>query len=100
MEGEDMKTGTTSTGFAFKFDERNADDMRMVELIAISDDETASEFQKLAASSKILEMLLGKEQKAALYDHIGKSNDGRVPVGELMNALTEIMNSGGETLKN
>lgn len=95
-----MKTGTTSTGFAFQFDERNADDMRMVELIVISDDETASEFQKLAASSKILEMLLGKEQKAALYDHIGKSNDGRVPIAELMKALTEIMNAGGETLKN
>ena len=95
-----MKTGTTSTGFAFNFDERNADDMRMIELIAISDNETASEFQKLAASSKILEMLLGKEQKAALYEHIGKSNDGRVPVGDLMKALTEIMTAGGDSLKN
>lgn len=95
-----MKTGTTSTGFAFKFDERNADDMRMVELIALGDDDTASEFQKLAASSKILEMLLGKEQKAALYDHIGKSNEGRVPLAELMKAMAEIMNAGGDSLKN
>ena len=95
-----MKTGTTSTGFEFKFDERNADDMRMVELIALSEDETASEFQKLAASTKILEMLLGKEQKAALYDHISSFNDGRVPIGELMKALTEIMNAGGDSLKN
>lgn len=95
-----MKTGKTSTGFAFEFDERNADDMRMIELIAISDDDTASDFQKLAASSKILEMLLGKEQKAALYEHIGQAHDGRVPVGELMKALTEIMESGGESLKN
>ena len=95
-----MKTGTTSTGFAFKFDERNADDMRMVELIALGDDETASEFQKLAASSKVLEMLLGKEQKAALYDHIGKSNDGRVPLADLLKAMAEIMNAGGDSLKN
>lgn len=95
-----MKTGTTSTGFAFKFDERNADDMRMVELIALGDDDTASEFQKLAASSKILEMLLGKEQKAALYEHIGKSNDGRVPLADLMKAMAEIMNAGGDSLKN
>lgn len=95
-----MKTGTTSTGFAFQFDERNADDMRMVELIALGDDDTASEFQKLAASSKILEMLLGKEQKAALYDHIGKSNDGRVPLADLMKAMAEIMNAGGDSLKN
>lgn len=95
-----MKTGTTSTGFAFQFDERNADDMRMVELIALGDDDTASEFQKLAASSKILEMLLGKEQKAALYDHIGKSNEGRVPLADLMKAMAEIMNAGGDSLKN
>ena len=95
-----MKTGTTSTGFAFQFDEQNADDMRMVELIAVSDDDSASEFQKLAASTKILEMLLGKEQKAALYEHIGKSHNGRVPVVDLMNALKEIMNAGGDPLKN
>ena len=74
--------------------------MRMVELIALGDDDTASEFQKLAASSKILEMLLGKEQKAALYDHIGKSNEGRVPLAELMKAMAEIMNAGGDSLKN
>lgn len=95
-----MKKGTTSTGFAFTFDERNADDMRMIELIAISDDDSASEFQKLAASSKILEMLLGKDQKAALYDHIGQFHDGRVPVADLMNALKEIMTAGGEPIKN
>lgn len=95
-----MKTGTTSTGFAFSFDERNADDMRMIELIALSDDESASEFQKLAATTKILEMLLGKEQKTALYEHIGQFHDGRVPVGELMEALKEIMNAGGDPLKN
>lgn len=95
-----MKTGTTSTGFEFAFNEQNADDMRMVELIAISDDDNASDFQKLAASSKILEMLLGKDQKAALYDHIGQFHDGRVPVGDLMEALKEIMDAGGEPLKN
>ena len=93
-----MKTGTTSTGFAYAFDERNADDMRMIELIALSDDPTASEFQKLAATTKILEMLLGKEQKAALYEHIGESNEGRVPVADLMTALKEIME--GDSLKN
>jgi len=96
-----MKTGTTSTGFAFSFDEQNANDMRMIELIAISDDKDASEFSKLAASSKILELLLGKEQKEALYDHIGKAHEGgRVPVEDLMAALKEIMTAGGDSLKN
>ena len=95
-----MKTGTTSTGFAFTFDERNADDMRMIELIALGDDPNATEFQKLAASSKILEMLLGKEQKSALYEHIGGFHDGRVPVADLMTPLKEIMSAGGDSLKN
>ena len=95
-----MKKGTTSTGFAYEFDEQNADDMRMIELIAISDDDGATEFQKLSASTKILEMLLGKEQKAALYEHIGQAHNGRVPIADLMKALNEIMSAGGDSLKN
>ena len=95
-----MKTGTTSNGFPFRFDETRADDMRFVDLIVLVSDEEASEFDKLAAASKMIEMLLGKEQKAALFAHIGKSYGGRVPFAEVEKALTEIMQGGGDTLKN
>lgn len=95
-----MRTGTTSSGFPFRFDESRADDMRFVDLIVLVSDEEASEFDRLAASSRMIEMLLGKEQKAALFDHIGKDYGGRVPFAEVNKALTEIMQGGGDTLKN
>ncbi len=95
-----MKVGTTSNGFHFEFDEARADDMRFVELIVTGMDEGANEFDRLAAVSKLVEMLLGKEQKKALFEHIGKSYDGRVPFAEVNKALTEIMQGGGDTLKN
>lgn len=93
-----MKTGSTSTGFKFSFDEANADDMRFVDLIAAISDETTPDFERLAGCSKLVELLLGKEQKAALYDHIGKANNGRVPYAELEKALAEIMQ--GSAVKN
>lgn len=95
-----MKTGTTSNGFRFEFDEARADDMRFVDLIVEATDEEAEEFKKLSATSKMIEMLLGKEQKKALYEHIGKDYDGRVPFAELEKALTEIMQGGGDAVKN
>lgn len=95
-----MKSGTTSTGFPYTFDERNADDMRFVDLIAETMDDKATEFDKISAVSKLISMLIGKEQKKKLYDHIGRSYDGRVPFAELEKALTEIMQGGGDAVKN
>ena len=95
-----MKVGTTSNGFHFEFDEARADDMRFVDLIVASMDENTPEFERITAASKMIEMLLGKEQKKALYDHIGKSFDGRVPFSEVNKALTEIMQGGGDAVKN
>lgn len=95
-----MRKGTTSTGFAFSFEETNADDMRLVDALAlIMSDETDS-FQSITAASTAAELLLGKEQKRALYAHIGKSWDGRVPPTELIRELEEIMSSGEDAEKN
>lgn len=95
-----MKAGTTSTGFAYEFDERNADDMRFVDLIADITAADTPEFEKMAGVSKLLVMLLGKKQKTALYEHIGARHEGRVPFAELEQALTEIMQGGGDAVKN
>lgn len=95
-----MKTGTTSSGFSYQFDEARADDMRLVDLIATTMDEDSGEFERLSASSKVIELLLGKEQKAALFAHIGQAHDGRVPFAVLEKTLAEIMQGGGDTLKN
>lgn len=95
-----MKSGTISNGFHYEFDEACADDMRFVDLIVTASDEDAAEFDRLSAASKMIELLLGKKQKAALYDHIGKAHNGRVPFADLDKALKEIMQSGGDAVKN
>ena len=58
-----MKTGTTTDGFSFTFDERNADDMRFVDLIAYAAAEDTPEFEKLAAASRMIEMLIGSPER-------------------------------------
>lgn len=91
-----MKKGTTSTGFAFELDESRLDDMRIVDAIAVTMDETAGEFAQIAALSQLLTLIIGAEQKKALYEHIGASYEGRVPRLALQAALTEIMGSAGK----
>ena len=95
-----MRKGTTSTGFAFSFEETNADDMRLVDALATIVSDDASSFESISAASTAAELLLGKEQKRALYAHIGKSYGGRVPAEDLTRELEEIMSSGEDAEKN
>ena len=88
-----MIRGTTSTGFAYEYDETRLDDMRFVDVLAVVVDPDASPFNKISGASKLLTMLLGPEMKEALYAHIGKAYNGRVPRAELEQALEEIMQS-------
>lgn len=91
-----MKEGITSTGFHYQFDERNLDDMRFVDVLVVVVDEKSSLLDKIAGTSKLLLMLLGEDQKEALYKHIGESYGGRVPREDLEKALEEIMSGAGE----
>ena len=90
-----MRKGTTSSGFAYEFDETRLDDMRFVDILTVVLDPEAQQFDKIAGVSTLIGMLLGQEMKADLYAHIGKRFDGRVPRAELEKALEEIM-SGAE----
>lgn len=92
-----MTKGTTSGGFPFTFDEMRLDDMRFVDALAVVVDPDAAALDKTAGLSKLIEMLLGAEQKKALYAFIGaKHEGGRVPVAELEEALREIMQGAGK----
>ena len=91
-----MITGTTSTGFRFSYDERRLDDMRLVDIIAEIDSPESTSYQQAHAASCLITMLLGPELKKALYDHIGKSYDGRVPQDALETEISEIMASAGK----
>lgn len=86
-----MIRGTTSTGFQYEFDETRLDDMRFVDVLAVVVDPEAPQFEKIAGASRLLTMLLGEDMKKALYMHIGKNHDGRVPRADLEAALEEIM---------
>lgn len=90
-----MRKGTTKTGFEYTFDETRLDDMRFVDVMAVVLDDKAKEFDQISATSKLVEMLLGKDQKEKLYDHIAKDYDGRVPLGAFKQALEEIMTGSG-----
>lgn len=91
-----MRTGMTSTGFAYKYDETRLDDMRFVDILTVVLDPAAPQFDKISGVSRLIGMLIGEEQKKALYAHIGQSYEGRVPRAELEKALEEIMGSAGE----
>lgn len=91
-----MKKGRTKSGFPFELDENVLDDMRLLDLMAVSLDEDASDADKIVATSKTVEMVLGKAQKARLYEHLANLNDGRVPVKSVQDALAEVMAAAGE----
>ena len=83
-----VKKGKTSTGFEFEIDSRNLDNMELIDIMAEVD-------ENALLLPKMCEMILGKEQKKKLYDHV-RTEDNRVPVEPLANEITEIFNSTGE----
>ena len=88
-----MKEGTTRTGFHFALEDDVMDNMELVEELAkLQDDD-------LAAITRITDMVLGQEQKKALYDHL-RARDGRVKVSAVMDTMKEIFGAFGEQGKN
>ena len=92
-----MREGVTKSGFAYSYDESRLDDMRMVDILSVVMDEDAAPFEKLRASSKLVEKLLGEEAKERLYEHIGERNEGRVPYAALSAEIKDIMLGSAET---
>ena len=91
-----MIKGTTSTGFAYEYDETRLDDMRFVDVLARVVDPETPKLDKISGVSRLTDLLLGPELKAALYAHIGAAHGGRVPAAELEAALGEIMAAAGK----
>ena len=80
-----MIIGETSSGFAYRIRENAFDDMRLVDALAeLIDNENA------LAMARISELLLGREQRAALYRHLQRE-DGTVPAGEVSKVIGEIL---------
>lgn len=95
-----MKSGTLKNGFHYEFDETVADDMRFVDLLVAAMDEDLSVPKQLQTLVKVIDTLLGREQRDRLYDFIAEQNNGRVPVGVFRDCFTEIMTGEDNSLKN
>lgn len=83
----------TKSGFEFEIDEAKLDDMRLVDMLADMMDENVSEIKKALALPRLLNFILGDEQKAALYAKIAEENGGNVPIEKTAEAMREILNS-------
>lgn len=68
------------------------DDMEFVDLLADTEDDPLK-------IGRVALMLLGKEQKKNLYDHL-RTEDGRVPVTSMNDAIEKIFNALGDEAKN
>ena len=85
-----MTKGQLDSGFEFVIDENKIDDMRFLEDLAAIDENPL-------VMPRVIEKMLGKEQKEALYKHLEK--DGRVSIGDFSNAVAEIFEKANN-LKN
>ena len=81
--------GKLSNGFKYEVDVDVFNDMELIEAIA------ASEGDDPLRIVEVLERILGKEQKKALYDSIRDEN-GRVRVDAVEEAINEIMTAVSE----
>lgn len=77
--------GTTSTGFEFKVDPDVVRDMEFIELAA------AAEENGLLLP-KLIECVLGTDQKKALYDHV-RGENGRVMIEAINDEVKEVFDS-------
>lgn len=87
-----MITGTTSNGFAYSVDPAFMEDMELVDALAEMDR------NQLAVSVVVLK-ILGKEQRAALYEHL-RDDSGRVPIKAVEAVIMEIFAAMGQPAKN
>lgn len=78
-----MLKGETSTGFEFSLGDDVMDDYELLEVLSSID---TGDYTLVP---KMVEMLLGKEQKESLKDHLRNKN-GKVSVKGMMEEVMEI----------
>lgn len=89
-----MIEGKTKTGFTYQLDDDAMNNMELVDAMAELDD-GGHPF----ALSRVCLLLLGKEQRKRLYDHI-RTEDGRVPPQAMGEEIADIIRGFGEQGKN
>ena len=79
-----MLTGTTSSGFHWEIEEDALDDMELLD--ALTDWDAGKETGAISACR----LLLGDQQRKALYDHL-RGENGRVKATAVLTAVNEIL---------
>lgn len=87
-----MFEGTTKSGFQYQIPEDVYDDIELVEYLA------KMYGGDLTAVPSVIEILMGKDQKKALYNHLRK--DGRVRATLVMNEIEEMLSALNNKGKN
>ena len=89
-------TGKTKSGYAFEYDDRILTDWEFVQQLSIT--QSGSDVEKIAASTKVVELLVGKDKMDELVAHVRKHNDGFAPVESIVAEFTDMIS--GKNAKN
>lgn len=85
--------GVTSTGFQYEVEIARIDNMEFIERIADMA-EMEENGEEIAATIKLMQDVLGKEQKKRLYDHV-RTEEGNVPILAVSKEFEEILQAAG-----
>ena len=91
-----MIKGKTSTGFNFEIDEATLNNMEVIDALVEIENagNTDNAGRVLAGTSKLMSLVLSKECKKALYDHV-RTENGQVPLAACTKELMEIIRYNG-----
>lgn len=84
----------TATGFEFEVNKNAFDNMELLDAFA----DLQTDENDITAMTRIINLLLGKDAKKRLYDHV-RLEDGRVPVEKVSQEMVEIFSQLGEQVK-
>lgn len=81
-----MLKGKTETGFSYEVSDESLNDYELVEVLAEVDTNPL-------LLPKLVDKLLGKEQKKKLLDHL-RTEDGKVPIDAVSAEIMDIFQNG------
>lgn len=87
-----MIRGKLESGFEYEIAEEVRDNMELLDAIVEAEENPL-------AVSKVVQLLLGNEQRKQLYDHL-RTEKGNVPIMAVSRAVAEIFRGSGQEVKN
>lgn len=88
-----MIRGITRSGFSFEVSKNIGNNMELLEALSDMSD------KDLLAMSRVCKLVFGEKQKKALYDHL-RTEDGRVPIESVNDAIKDVFEAAGKAGKN